>query len=293
VDFGAAVRNLKRGSEVTDDLFAVSPQKRQMNARLRAAPVVVVEGVMGDQVITSGPQRSWIEDTTLDVWRFQGGELNTRPLCLTRKLDDAAMKHHDHEGPRYYDLVRVRARLVMEPDAGGPRGWLEGPLEVIGDEELAGHAARLRLPVIHQDPLFGPCTRDRHNRTFTAQASWNGSRIEVEFHARTLEELPPLLEQARRMWQDQARWHRDVVDCAADELVELKNERLDEGEEPLAVDAFKQRIRLQSIRIWRGGWFDLCFSDDGLFWGDAVVVAGTVEDGVKDACLERQGPDLL
>jgi len=272
---------------VAERLVEESLEETQLNARLQSAPVVVVEGVMGDLVTTrSGRDTLWTISMTLEVWREESGELRREPLCLTRQVDDAVLERYESAVPGDYCLVRVAARLVMDPDVSGPQGLMEGIPQVIADEELAGQAARLQLPVSCEDPLFGLCRLNRHRGSFVAEALWNDCRIDVILEAATLEALPPVLEQARALWRDQARCHALVLDRAMDALLELKNDDwLEEGEAPVSADAFRQRLRLQSITLAHDGSFEFCFGDDDLFWGHSIMVRGTVKDGPEIASL--------
>lgn len=207
-----------------------------------------------------------------------------QPLRLTRKGDDAELERYQLAADGDYPLVRLKARLVMETGFAGPEAWLEEIPQVIEDAELAGQAARLRAPVIHEDAFFGACTLDKKIQWFEAQAPWNGGNIGVYLQADTLKTLPPVLKQARALWRDQTRWHARVLDCAADKLLELKNDSwLDDDEEPVTADAFKQRIELQSISMDEEGCFEFCFGDDDLFWGHTIMVHGTLDDGPEDA----------
>lgn len=265
----------------------LAARRKKLEAQLQAAPMAVIEGVVGPNGVSAGkagPETLWSINMTLEVWRLQGGALQSQPLRLTRKVDDAELKRYQLAARGDYPLVRLKARLVMETGFAGPEAWLEEIPEVIEDAELAGQAAQLQAPVIHEDAFFGPCTLDRQIECFKAQAAWNGGNIKVYLQSGTLKTLPLVLEQARALWRDQARWHARVLDCAADSLLELKNDSwLDDDEEPVTADAFKQRIELQSISMNEEGCFEFCFGDDDLFWGHAIMVDGTLDNGPEDA----------
>lgn len=60
--------------------------------------------------------------------------------------------------------------------------------------------------------------------------------------------------------------------CAA-KLLDLKNETwLEEGEEPLSQDKFRNTIALCSIIAFGDGSFTLYFDDNDIFWGHSIAV---------------------
>lgn len=268
-------------------LEELAARRKEREAQLQAAPIAVIEGVVGPGGVSAGKfgrETLWSINMTLEVWRLQGGALQSQPLHLVRRGDDAELERYQLAARGDYPLVRLKARLMMETGSDRPEAWLEEIPEVIEEAELAEHAARLQVSVIHDDAFFGPCTLDRQVQWFEAQAPWNGSSIVVYLQAETLEALPQVLEQARALWRDQTQWHARVLDCAVENLLELKNDSwLEDDEKPVAADAFRQRIELQSISMDEEGWFEFCFGDDDLFWGHAILVRGTLEDGPEDA----------
>ncbi len=60
--------------------------------------------------------------------------------------------------------------------------------------------------------------------------------------------------------------------CAADELLETKNESwLEENEKPVTREAFIQRLELEEVEADEEG-FRFWFNDDDMFWGHMVMV---------------------
>lgn len=92
--------------------------------------------------------------------------------------------------------------------------------------------------------------------------------------------LPAVLRRAHALWNDAAGWHARVLDRTVADLLDLKNDTwLDEDEKTVTADEFTQRIALQSVGIDGNGAFEFCFADGDLFWGHAIMVRGTLEEG--------------
>lgn len=268
---------------MTEDKWAERRARRaRLDALLQAAPVVVIEGVVGPGGVSGGNgrgQESWSLRMTLPVWRLAGGSMQSASLTLRRQVDDATLKACQLAA-RSYSAVRMRARLVIDADAGGPEAWLEDVPVVAEDAELIEQAARLQLPVIYEDRLFGTCSLDKRLDWFEATAEWNERKVSVYLQAPTLDALPAVLDQAHALWQEAAKWQARVLDRAIADLLDLKNGAWLQGdEEPVTADEFARRISLQSITIAESGAFDFCFADGELFWGHAILVYGTLAAG--------------
>ncbi|WP_181321723.1 DUF2262 domain-containing protein [Trinickia symbiotica] len=211
--------------------------------------------------------------------------MQSASLSLRRQVDNETLTGF-RLAAAPYAAVRIRARLVIDADAGGPEAWLEEVPELADDAELIEQAARLQLPVTYEDRLFGTCFLDKRLDWFEATAEWHGRKVSVHFQAPTLDALPAVLEQAHALWQEAAEWQARVLDRAIADLLDLKNRSgLDEDEEPVTADEFARRISLQSITIADSGAFDFCFADGDLFWGHAILVDGTLAAGPTAATI--------
>ena len=125
---------------------------------------------------------------------------------------------------------------------------------------------------------------DRRIGWFEAEVEWNGETIRITFHADD-DFLPKgVLETSEALWNDQAEWKRKVEDYAVSELLELKNDTwLDDNEQPLTAQQFKDRMSLQSISIRDDGAFDFWHDDGDLFWGHTIQISGSLKEGLTRA----------
>jgi hypothetical protein len=93
-----------------------------------------------------------------------------------------------------------------------------------------------------------------------------------------------MLEAARRLFAEQAEWHRRVREYAVDRLLPLKNDSwLDEDDEEMSAAEFLSRMRLTSISVDETGDLTFWHDDGDLFWGHAIQVSGSLSNGLTDA----------
>lgn len=177
---------------MTDDPESnLRARRARLDEHLQTVPVVVIEGVVGPNGVSAakgGGERLWTLRMTLQAWRLAGGPLQNASLTLRRQVDDATLNIYRLAACPYVP-VRMRARLVMDAGMGGPEALLEEVPLAIDDAELAGQAARLQLPVIHEDGVFGACTLDKRLDWFDAAVEWNGKTIRIHLQAGTLAAL--------------------------------------------------------------------------------------------------------
>ena len=74
---------------------------------------------------------------------------------------------------------------------------------------------------------------------------------------------------------------------AAKRLLQIKNETwIEDGEEPLTIDRFKQQMTLESVSIDPNGEVSLHYNDGDLFWGHSIVAIVNCENRFMNAEIE-------
>ncbi|KWI47340.1 hypothetical protein WT72_30960 [Burkholderia pseudomultivorans] len=269
-----------------DEWEALSRRRAEIEARLAAAPVVIVEGIAdptGVAAIKLGDAQQWTLRLTLDAWRVAGEPWQDGPLNLTRRADDDEIERY-RQAARPLQPIRMPARLLMDASPAGPEAWLDALPSPIDDPELAERARQLQLPVTYEDTLFGICRFDRRVGWFEAHANWNDTDVRLYLEAATVEALPSVLEHAHALWRDAATWDARVSEQAVADLLKLKQSTwMEEGESEVSADDFKRRLALQSISIDAQAGFEFCFADGDLFFGHVVVVDGSLDRGPRSA----------
>jgi len=262
-------------------------RQKQLQELLAAAPMVEVVGVVSPVGVSggrSGGEELWMLRLVLDAWRIAGGQMQTRPLRIQRKLTDPELKQLQKAVPPDA-VVRLRARVVLESPFGEPAGLLDCFVgREQSDTELNRYALQLQQPVHHQDPVFGTLTLDRRVSSFSGAAAWRGRAVALHLSAKTPADLDAALRTAHSLWQAQDQWHERILDFAVQQLLPLKNESwLGEDEAEITAAQFKQRMALKAISAHPDGSFDFWHSDGDLFWGHLIEVAGNLREGPKRA----------
>lgn len=165
---------------------------------------------------------------------------------------------------------------VLEPEASCPQ--LEAVLEAYN------------MPVVIEDSVLGTLTLDREFDQFEATVPWNGGEVSLmlEVNAESRSSWSRARTAARKLVTEQEAWDKAMRAFAAGELTGLANEWLanDEehaGAEPVTEESFMGRMALSELSVTSGGSFTAYYNDDGLFWGHAIEVCGSLKKGVTRA----------
>ncbi len=273
-------------SENVDKMMAEA-QRRQARLLelLKSAPIVDIIGVVDANGAGGGRSRGeelWTLLVSLLVWRVGSGTIRHEDLNIRREVT------HEHlqelrSAFQPYGVVQFRGRLVTDDSAGSPTALLESDVtSYTADAQLNEAAAKLQLPVTHDDPQFGTLTLDRRIDWFRCQTEWEGEAIELSLEEP--ERLADALATARTLWLKQASWNQRIQDFAVSELLELKNDTWREGNEAELTPAdFKARMKLESITACPDGSFVFWHDDGGLFWGHSIEIRGNLADGPQYA----------
>lgn len=151
-------------------------------------------------------------------------------------------------------------------------------------------------PVLLEDDVLGTLTLDRELSNFNGACRWMGSEILISLDVdidkkaswtRAGNAMKKLLA-AQEIWDEVLRRK------AAEKLTELANEWLADDDQtnrdpennPIDKEEFARRITLNELSMSPGGRFTAWFDDDGMFWGHAVVVDGTLGKGPVHADIQ-------
>lgn len=206
------------------------------------------------------------------------------------------------------DLVQKNSLTILRPVPVSGDWWSEYPelslqrISVLlsGDETRAIFANKsktkpqesglieiadnLAKPVTIATERFGDLTLNRSIGWFEGNTNWCGESISIHFVADETQDISASLAVADELWTDQLLWKKRVGDYAVRKLLQLKNEDwLDDGESPLTAMEFKASMTLESITIRPDGSMNFWHRDGGLFFGHAIEVSGTHEEGLTDA----------
>jgi hypothetical protein len=215
-------------------------------------------------------------------WRAAGGgEIFDRELRVRKAVaqaDAAAL------------MAKIWPGSVVAFDIDGPAPADGTPASMTGfwgrceDAELC-RLARLEVrPATHHDPEFGELVRIGMDDGYSGTALWNGAAIALYVGEIGDGGLAASLAAARQILRDQGEWQAALERRAVADLLELKNEVwLEEKEQPVTAGQFVARMTPESLGVYPDGAFEFMFGDGDLFWGHAIIVAGSLAEGATDA----------
>lgn len=230
----------------------------------------------------SPDEELWTVVFTLAAWRVDGGAVQRAPLRVrkaVREEERAALYGVIHPNA----LIALDAQLIGKDAAAIETAVLGVVLEPPNDPELRAVLAELQKPVTIDDAVLGTLTLDRRLDWFVGRATWLGEPVTVNVEA-VGDDLPDALATAHALWRDQVGWQARVRDYAVERLLGLKNGTwLEEDESVVSADEFRARMKLESITVDPEGGFTFFHEDGDLFWGHAIEIGGSLEEGPDHA----------
>jgi hypothetical protein len=141
----------------------------------------------------------------------------------------------------------------------------------------------MRLPDI-LDKELGRLAYDERLSRYTGEVLFQGQS--AAFHLESGENggFAPSLKRAKEFFHDFAAHVQNALDYAVAQLLDLKNESwLDEGEERLTPDGFKEKMRLETVVFGALGEVTFYYGDGGLFWGRWIEIYINAQGEFEDA----------
>lgn len=229
----------------------------------------------------------WTATLPLTAWREGDGPIHREDTCLVSLADDTLLEYLRRLAPRD-SIIQARVRQGLEDDrfllVGLPAPVMEPELKAILDEQVKQVSVWV--------PDLGTFTLNRSVNWFQADVEWLGQPIQLTYDNAGEEQAKAAQATALALMADQALWDERVRLFAAQALLDLANDwasdgGCEEGEpEEITRESFMQRMELESIQAAPGGGFEFWFNDGALFWGHAIHVTGTLDEGPSDARME-------
>lgn len=215
------------------------------------------------------------------AWRTQDGRLlQGKQRCEWQGLDEAQAAAWMQRITSWQQLELVVAgRTTTGALLVQQIGFPEQP-----DDDLTRLGEIWQQPVVLETALFGGLELDRGLDMYDGVADWGGTEISLSLSCEDAAMPESALATATALFEQQAHWQRQIVACAVEKLLPLKNENwLAEDQSPLTEEAFRGHLEVQSIVAEDEGAFTVYFDDGDLFWGHAIVVRGSLAQGATDA----------
>lgn len=229
----------------------------------------------------------WTATLPLTAWREGDGPIHREDTCLVALADDTLLDYLRRRAPRDA-IIQARVRQGLEGGrfllVGLPTPMMDPELKVILDEQ--------KKEVSTWVDGLGTFVLNRSVNWFQADAEWLGQPVQLIFDNGPEEERKAAQQTALALMNDQTGWDGRVRALAAGKLLSLANDwardGAGEGQAPEEVTQaqFMERMEPESIQTYGDGRFEFWFQDGDLFWGRAIHVTGTLENGPDDAQME-------
>ena len=240
-------------------------------------------GFGGSRTQENGP---WLAVLELTAWKEEDSE----EPALREKTQLVALADD-----KLMDYLRRRVRgdsvfqIMVRPSEDGKQFLMTELPQPEIDPEMKAILEEQKKPVSIWVPELGTFTLNRLVNWFEAEVEWLGQPARLDIDRE--EDWDACVEQAKALMADQKGWDEKVRSFAADQLLEQANDWAQdaaEGEEPEEItrEQFMERLELDAVQISAGGRFEFWFNDGDLFWGHAIHVTGSLDQGPEMAQME-------
>ena len=240
-------------------------------------------GFGGSRPQENGP---WLAVLELTAWKEEDSEepAHREKTQLVALADDKLM-----------DYLRRRVRgdsvfqIMVRPSEDGKQFLMTELPQPEIDPEMKAILEEQKKPVSIWVPELGTFTLNRLVNWFEAEVEWLGQPARLDIDRE--EDWDACVEQAKALMAGQKGWDEKVRAFAAQELLDQANDwarDAAEGEEPEEItrEQFMERLELDAVQISAGGRFEFWFNDGDLFWGHAIHVTGSLDQGPEMAQME-------
>ena len=279
----AAAREAERkeASAIPEELRALG--QKFLPEEFSILAVTGAGGFGGSRPQENGP---WLAVLELTAWKEEDSEepAHREKTQLVALADDKLM-----------DYLRRRVRgdsvfqIMVRPSEDGKQFLMTELPQPEIDPEMKAILEEQKKPVSIWVPELGTFTLNRLVNWFEAEVEWLGQPARLDIDRE--EDWDACVEQAKALMADQKGWDEKVRSFAADQLLEQANDwarDAAEGEEPEEItrEQFMERLELDAVQISADGRFEFWFNDGDLFWGHAIHVTGSLDQGPEMAQME-------
>lgn len=227
--------------------------------------IAAVTGALGTSAGRAGNAELWTASIELIAWKTLH---NNEPV----KKEEVRLQWlaDDEEWQKTRNMMDGYAIVKLQVRRGGNSMMLVDLLDpVYKDNELEQLLEEAKKPVYYDDEILGKFN------------SWNGEECYLCFDLNEDSHImKSALETAHILFDEQNEWDRKIRTYAAEELVELANDWLQEADEAevdeITKEMFINSIKVTSISVDPVGDFTIYFSDGDMFGGHCIIVDGNV-----------------
>ncbi|SDY21552.1 hypothetical protein SAMN05421736_101684 [Evansella caseinilytica] len=237
--------------------------------------IAAVTGAAGTSAGRGGGDKMWNASITLIAWKELSGSKSVvqEERQLEWLADDDAWK-------KMRAILEANAVVKLHVRKGEQTLMLVKVVDTAyQDAELQRILQESLKPVYYKDEILGIFELDKAVKLYEKNITWTGQEGKLYFNWEDDErQMKASLETARNLFQHQAKWDTKIRAFAADELVELANDWLQDKEEPefdkITKEMFVKLMEFSSISVYPEGDFEVFFHDGDMFWGHSIIVCG-------------------
>ncbi|MGE6260077.1 DUF2262 domain-containing protein [Heyndrickxia sporothermodurans] len=246
--------------------------------------VAAVTGASGIGAGKAGGDKLWNASIDLIAWKNLH---NIEPIIKEELRLEWLVT--DEEWKKSRDILKENeiARLLVRRAENSmmlikvlETNYKDNALEMILQESI--------MPVFYNDEVLGQFELVKSVKLFEKTVTWAGEEGLLYFDWNEEEnEMKSSLETAYALFKKQNEWNMKIRKYAAEELVELANEWLQDNDEAeiavITKEMFIDFMELSSISVYPNGDFEMFFSDGDMFWGHSIIVDGNINGELTSA----------
>ncbi|OZI12968.1 hypothetical protein CEW92_03715 [Bacillaceae bacterium SAS-127] len=249
-----------------------------------AIEVAAVTGALGIGASRGGDNSLWNASINLIAWK----NLHKDQTVIKEEIRLEWLVS-DQEWGKTKELLTANTVVKLQVRKAESSMMLVQVLETpYKDDELESVLQEAMKPVFYQDEILGEFELDKRVKTFEKRISWAGAECDLCFDWREDEHImKSALETAYALFKEQSEWSIKISMYAAEELVELANDWLQDNEDSevdeITKEMFIDLMTLTSINVYPEGEFEMFFSDGDMFWGHCIIVDGNINGVLTSA----------
>ncbi len=240
--------------------------------------IIALTGADSASYSRMGNEQTWMATISVTAWHVQDqADIQQGAFILVNKDEEKKLEQlFDPMEANQIWKMKVRRdqnRLLLLK--------LDQLVDPAQEPQLAPILKEQTREVTIEHERLGTFVLDRSLNSLRGNIEWLGEtiRVSLDNDADAHHQLNVLA----RLIDDDAKWDRRIRAFAAEELTELKNDSwLEDDEEEWSEANFAKQLTLQAITFTEED-FTFWFDDGDLFWGHAIYVSNTIEDGPYDA----------
>ena len=261
--------------------------------------ILVVTSDSSVGAVKSGKASMWVPSKSFLAYvDLSTNELFKGDGRIVWQITESDMRSDKNYSKKFDDGVIYRLRVRELIDKTVPEGFVPSyPNRFLFDKILEKNVQNAVLaeileeykkPISIADESLGEFILDKDLKMFSGEINWLGEKISASLDVSIEDESTwtKALGLLKALSDNQREKDEEFRLFAAKELTELANDWLQDDEESpseITESDFASRIGMESIGVSSDGDYTLYYFDDDMFFGHAIEISGSMEDGTDSA----------